>query len=282
MKTLILYVFHQGCENLDVFIKRGLIDSPDMTFVFISNNLEPNLDRWKFIDEHSNVHLYIRQNIGHDFQGWNEVLFLPLKVLDQKIIYSKETELDNSALHTLYDRFVCINSTVSGPYLPLYVQNNWVDCFTSRLSTDVKLVGISANFMGGKFNPHIYSIIRRFYKIDPKDSVHIQSMAFCLDREGLDILIKYRLFYPGKQFPRNKMVLIYTCEIAMSSILRHEQKSLFSFMAGQGLINLKTTQEENDIWNIAMSFPLYEFMFVKANRGIVFPEKDRYLCDRSV
>ena len=96
MKTLILYVFHQDCENLDVFIKRGLIESQNLKFIFICNNLTPNLDTWKFIDNYRNVNLFIRPNIGHDFQGWNEALFLPLSSFKNKIIYSDSIEKNHT------------------------------------------------------------------------------------------------------------------------------------------------------------------------------------------
>jgi hypothetical protein len=171
-----------------------------------------------------------------------------------------------------------VNSTVAGPYLPAYVTNNWVDCFTSRLSDEVKMTGISINFMERAYKTEIGLIIRAYYGIDSYDHTHIQSTVFGLDREGLEILIKYRLFHPQKKFPKEKWTLICSAEIAMSTLLRHENKSLFSYRIGQGLVKSDYTESSGDIWNTPNTIlPLCETMFIKTNTRVpAFLEKTRY------
>lgn len=280
MKTLILYVFHQDCANLDTFIRRGIIGSPDMQFIFICNNTSPNLDKWNFLDDHENVHLFVRPNIGHDFQGWNEALFLPSSSLDQKIIYSNTIQQKSSDhgpfLHTIFDHFVFVNSTVTGPYLPLYVDKNWVDCFTSKFSSEIKMVGISVNFLRGQYNQYISDIIKINYGFDSLDHAHIQSMIFSLDREGIDILFRYGLFREGKNFPKNKWELICSSEIGMSSILRHEKKSLYSFLFNQGLVKHNEVIASDDPWCTPGLHPVCETIFSKVTYMHNPEEQARY------
>ena len=277
-KTLILYVFHEINANVDTFLKRGLINSQDKEFIFIFNNIDanPTTEKWKFLHNYNNMHLFIRPNIGHDFQGWNEALFLPASDLNKKIIYSSNKDTLEPAMHTLFDKFVFVNSTVRGPYVPLYVTSDWVDCFTSKLSTDVKMTGISINFISGVTYESTKSFIKANYGFTPIDHTHIQSMIYSLDREGLDILLKYQLFNSGKQFPRDKWELISSSEIGMSSILRNEKKSLYSYMMTQGLVRYNEVQKNPDIWCIKDFYPLTEMMFVKDNRMNIFPEQSRY------
>lgn len=303
MKTLILYVFHQDCENLQTFIKRGLINSSEKEFVFISNDPNPNFNKWQFLFEHNNVRLFIRPNIGHDFQGVNEGLYLPQSCLNKKLIYASETKnisktfpnindmkddtmiTDNISgedcilgeyLYQLFDKIIIVNSTVTGPYLPLYADKDWADYFTSKLSEDVKMTGISVNFLSGKLDKYIHDIIKKNYGFDSFEHAHIQSMVYSLDVEGINILMKYGLFKKGKQFPRDKWELICSSEIGMTSILRHEHKSVFSYMINQGLIKYNDIRNTGDLWCVKDTYPLCESIFVKVNYCNTFAEKNRY------
>lgn len=294
MRTLILYVFHKLNENVDIFLKRGLLTDPNKQFIFIFNDKEadPKSEKWDFLHKYSNMHLYIRPNVGHDFQGWNEGLFLPASALKQKIIFhpeavhkqalDKETdsisEDEYKPVHSLFDRFICLNSTTMGPYLPRYVTSDWVDCFTSKLSEEVKMTGISVNFISGCHDNYMASVVQKNYGFSPKDHVHVQSMIFGLDREGLDILLRYRLFHKGKKFDsvENKWYLICAAEVAMSSILRHEKKSIYSYMMNQGLVKYDDVRPIPDVWCMHDMYPLCETMFIKINGMNTFPEKTKY------
>ena len=178
-----------------------MIDSASYEFFFICNNLNPDLSKWEFLQSKTNVHLFIRANIGLDFQGWNEALHLPISSLCQKIIHPETVTPDSTQLHSLFDKFVFLNATVYGPYLPLYVDKNWVECFTSKLSDEVKITGISVNFMYGYYNHYISQAIKSAYGFAPNNHAHIQSMAFSLDRQGLDILLNMGSSFQENNFP---------------------------------------------------------------------------------
>lgn len=283
MKTLILYLFHEFTDNVRNFIKRGLVDKSNKEFIFISNGADLNMNDWNFLDLSSSLHLFRRRNKGHDFGGWNETLFLSSDVLDQKIINSESYEHNASMpyLYTLFDNIIFLNSTVDGPYIPDYCPCDWIDCFTSKLSDRILMTGITANFMHD--TPlNLCQLYSELYKIPYRDAVHIQSMAFSLNRLGLDILIKYKLFCPDKIFPIDKWLLICSCEIGMSSLLRHEGYSIYSHMKSQDEIKYNQIGDTDNIWvnkypnRSEFIYPLYELIFVKTTPDIIFPEKVRY------
>src|SRR3989338_4533739 len=335
MRTLILYVFHQECHNLDIFIQRGLFDAPDKEFIFIYNHPqygteELHLERWgPILGRYSNVHLFVRPNLGQDFQGWNDTLFLPTNTLVQKIIHpptppspsQNEITLQNNSdslqndennsdslqndennsdslqndennsdpsslgevgvyLYQCFDKFIFINSTVAGPYLPVYVSGNWADAFTSKLSETVGIVGISVNFVsiGAQSTaPNIsQQLISQMYGIKTHDLSHMQSMAFGLHRSSLETLIHAQLFSPSQIYPVNKHVVIMIGEIAMSVILRQAGYSMFSYLISQGEISPTRQDPTDNLWNDPHPYPLCELMFIKTVPHISFPERIRY------
>lgn len=170
-KTLILYATHEINDNMIFFCRNGYIDDPAYDFVFVFNN--PTI-QVKMYPEKSNVRIMTRENKGMDFGAWTEALF------------SKDPENTDNYLYEKYDYFVFINSTVRGPFFPLYYDENkfmrWPDLFISRLNDQVKLTGTSINLTG--LFPNTYF-------------AHLQSMFMVTDRIGLDIGIKHKIFDPN-------------------------------------------------------------------------------------
>ena len=160
MKTLVLYVFHEYNDNVDFFLKHGIIEREGLDYLMIVNHPTLTIK----IELPKNVRVTNRDNIGYDFGGWSHGLFL-----------------DN--LYLQYDYFVFINSSVRGPFLPSwYPGNNWVELFTRRVDADVKLVGTTVNhawFEKGQWIPHV------------------QSMVMATDKVGLEIGIRHGIFSPS-------------------------------------------------------------------------------------
>lgn len=269
-QTLILYVFHEINDNVRFFVNNALHNNDNTTFLFIINNTNISLDDQIFpkIFSHNNTLVYIRKNIGHDFQGWNSALFLNKFLCASPLIYDDISNINNETdyLYQYYDNFIFINSTVKGPHLPCYATENWPYYFISKLNSDIKLVGISCNSISD-YHPitleYIRSIITEYYNFSPNDYLHVQSMFFCTDKVGLEILFQYKLFAHDKQFPRNKDELIFSSEIAMSSIMRHEKKTLFSFLKNQGTIPYNKDIKCGDVWWSDEQISPYETIFVK-------------------
>lgn len=216
LKTLVIHVSHQSCPQFEVFLRKGLFESDDVTFVLVRNNVDADPSSFfPIIYGFKNVHVLIRDNIGLDFQAWNETLYLSKENLERRII--KEPTKGENPLYKDFDRFIFLNATISGPFLPRYVKDNWVDCFTSPLSSTVKLVGLTINHL--VTYPVSSTSIRDTYGITNPVMSHIQSMIFATDVAGLEVLCNKGLFSPDKVFPSNKVVLIMLHEVAMTSLI---------------------------------------------------------------
>lgn len=289
MKTLVIHVSHANSPQFEFFVKHALFQSDDVTFILVRNDSTASVEYFhSIIAPYTNVHVLIRPNVGCDFQGWNEALFLSVESLQKRIITAGT--VGAPPVYTQYDRFIFANATVSGPYLPSYIKDTWVDCFAAPLSETVKLVGLSVNHITTyKILPGYIKMIEQNYDIEVTNTSHIQSMIFATDMTGLAVLMKKGLFRPTKQFPEDKTILIILHEIALTTLIFDAGFAVFSLIKapGQGLVTreradeIVRTQMNNpaydDLWLIERSnSTLCETMFVKSNRGIVYPEKSRY------
>lgn len=282
MKTLILYQFHEICENLVFFIKNGLFESQDHTFVIVCNGYNMTIkDKiWEELEKYSNVKLMLRKNIGLDFEAWNSVLFLDYNLFKQseRFFFQVDCESTNldQLLYQCYDKFIFLNSTVFGPCLPSYAKGMWPDYFTSNLNETIYLVGVTISCAPKPWD--IITPISKFYNFIPTNSCHIQSMCFGMHKKALDLLITYGLFAKDKDFPKDKIKLIITSEIAMSVILKKEGYSIYSLLVGQGEMKSDNHTFYNHIWWAPRTnLPLIETIFTKTNTGKEYLEKDRYI-----
>ena len=92
-KILVLYVFHIYNERVNHFIKNCIFDDENIDFIIISNNKNNKFE------VPNNVKTLFRENIGYDFGGWSDALLI-------------------NNLYKNYDKFIFVNSSVIGPFLP--------------------------------------------------------------------------------------------------------------------------------------------------------------------
>jgi hypothetical protein len=178
-KTLITFVhFHRErqkvySENLSYFIEFGLVDSEKYHFNFIINSETQGVP----IPKLKNLNIIKGSNSGHDFGAYKESL--------------ASIEIDN------FNKFIFINDTCTGPFLPTYMPENitWIELLTSKLNDRVKMTGPTWNY--------------DIYK-------HIQSFCFALDREGLEILLKNKKFDTDNKC---KERIIRENEVGMSRVI---------------------------------------------------------------
>lgn len=78
-----------------------------------------------------------------------------------------------------YRYFVFVNSSVRGPFMPLYATQHWTSAFTTRLNALVKLVGTTISCQS---TPYV------------SDTPHVQSMVFATDGLGLAVLRRAGVF----------------------------------------------------------------------------------------
>ncbi|EHK96794.1 hypothetical protein M7I_7502 [Glarea lozoyensis 74030] len=76
--------------------------------------------------------------------------------------------LTKNDLYKRYNRFITMNASIRGPFLPYYATGCWSDMYLSRLTEKNKLVGMTLNC---------------------KPVNHVQSMIWAIDRVGLEVLL---------------------------------------------------------------------------------------------
>lgn len=155
-KTIITYVYSESPEsreNLIFFLAHALHAKAD--FVFILNG---ETDAQELIPTKANIKVVKRPNSCYDLGAHAEVL-------------------TKDSLYTQYGKFILLNASVRGPFMPHWADACWSDRFTSKITDEVKLVGIMINCW---------------------PTIHIQSMVWATDRAGMELLL-----YPPKASPRH-------------------------------------------------------------------------------
>ena len=171
-KTLVLYVFHEYNERVEHFINNALFKDDNVDFIFICNNMETKLKLPSYVKV---IH---RENIGYDFGGWSDGLFY-------------------NNIYKNYDYFIFANSSIIGPFLPMYYMGKWTDIYINGLKNNIKLFGSTIN----TYN-------------EPHTTSHVQSYIFCMDREALEYLIKEDIF--SKEYVKTFDDAIWKKEVLMS------------------------------------------------------------------
>jgi lipopolysaccharide biosynthesis protein len=237
MKTLVLYVFHIFNGRVQNFIDKAIFQDEDTDFIVICND--------KTIDFKVPAYVKIlkRDNIGFDFGGWTDALL-------------------TDDLYKSYDRFIFVNSSVLGPFLPDRCSGKWTDIYFAGLKDNIKLFGSTINTCAHYRDPRTYS--------------HVQSYIFAMNRETLDLLISGNIFSKD-HYARTFNEAIKLKEIRMSQIvlanggnigclMKHYRGVDFTFkvqpkvpLLGDIMINVY----RNVVWNE------YDLVFIKGNRGII-------------
>ena len=149
MKTLVLYVFHEYNDLVKKFIDKAIFRDDNIDFMIICNNLTFKIDNLPDYVIYKN-----RENVGFDFGGWSYGLLI-------------------NDFYKNYDNYICINSSIIGPFLPDNFSGKWTDFYINGLKDNVKLFGSTIN---KDFHPHV------------------QTFIFSLNTETLEYLIRWQIF----------------------------------------------------------------------------------------
>lgn len=157
-KTLVMYNYFESDKakrNLKFFLDHGVHEREDTDFLLVSQS-HVCLD----LPTHRNFGIIFRNNTCFDLGAHKEVVM-------QHNLLSR------------YAKFILLNGSVRGPFMPAWSSDCWTDAFTRRLNDTVKLVGPTLNCLDS----------------DENRKPHLQSMILATDRIGLRTLLQhYRCF----------------------------------------------------------------------------------------
>lgn len=178
-------------ENAQYFLKNAIIPKSDLDYYLVINGPSD------FPDEIPNVNVVKRDNIGREFEGWGCIARL-----------------------RKWDRYIFINDTARGPFLPRWSDSHWTDSFLSPLNKlkngkPIKLVGPTENHG----NYHNVTI------------PHIQSYCFGTDSEGLDAILDAGIFDMPADYSAEKIVVNY--EMGLSKCIVDKGWEFYSFLLSQ-------------------------------------------------
>lgn len=234
-KTLVLYVFHIYNKRVENFIKKCIFYDPNIDFIIISNGASINC----YIPEF--VKILVRSNIGVDFGGWSDALL-------------------TNKLYKNYEKFIFINSSVIGPFLPSYYKGKWTDVYIDGLKDNIKLFGSTINTQG-----------------KPKVTPHVQTYVFSLDKEALEYLIEKEIF-STTIYVKNIFEAIHTREIIMSKLIIDNNWNIGCLLPLYKNIDFTFKNKNPEDYNITFKDDImyeqyrnklwneYQLVFIKGNR----------------
>ncbi|KAG9239364.1 hypothetical protein BJ875DRAFT_448537 [Amylocarpus encephaloides] len=261
-RPLVLYAYADGNDenartNLEFFLKHGLHNRAD--FVFILNGETSAKD---LIPQAKNIRYVQRSNDCYDMGAYSEVL-------------------QKDDLYKNYKRFIMLNASIRGPFMPYYAEGCWSDMYLGRVTDQVKLIGMTVNC---------------------SPTLHVQSMILATDITGLEVLLypsdKTLAAYhadPPKTYYQNGRSLpdqvpgmngcfhdwlsAVTAEISLTTLLHRAGYTVDVMMSGfHGVGDGSLEAYENicvDVGDILWQNKYYginihpfETIFIKSNRNI--------------
>ena len=181
-KSLISYVYTEGAinrRNLAFFIEHGLHASSDFVFTFNGNTdaykLLPMYEESPYYKDnvtYPNIEVVRRDNKCFDMGAHGEALLREWE--PETNSWTKMTGRDRGGkkFWERYERFILMNASVRGPFMPIWNRSCWADAFWGLVSKSVKLVAMTYNCHGGG------------------DAGHAQSMVWATDRVGVKLLMQ--------------------------------------------------------------------------------------------
>ena len=255
-RPLIIFAYSESDysrANTLFFIRHGLHAEAD--FIFILNG-ESSIEQ-AIPNNMSNIRVIKRENTCFDLGAMGIVL-----------------KSDNNALVKKYKKFILMNSSIRGPFVPTWGKGCWSDFFLSKVTEKVKLVGIAVNC---------------------KPAKHIQSMIIATDSIGLDILLKgdkanQREFVNEWGFNEYSLVGMSDCaknyadavsaEISLTNLILKANYSIEVLMTAATRRGYYEDCENDSVLHVDKYFGTslhpYETVFTKVSRN----EYDKILISR--
>jgi hypothetical protein len=164
-RPLILYAYFEtenARRNLEFFIAHALHDAAD--FIFILNGETNATD---LLPKTPNIRYLHRANDCYDLGAYAEVLL-------------------KDDLYKKYQRFIMMNASIRGPFLPYYATGCWSDMYLSRITDEVKVRSLCLISPSVSLTIAI-KLVGMSMNCGPVP--HVQAMMWATDRVGLELLL---------------------------------------------------------------------------------------------
>ncbi|OBT98977.2 hypothetical protein VE01_02358 [Pseudogymnoascus verrucosus] len=173
LKFFVDHALHDAADF--IFILNGETDA-DKTIIFADSDVPEDLRDLIPRRDKKNIFVKKRPNTCFDLGAHNEVLNSVLggegwigkdgPIAEPKGMVSAG---DNMLLRNKYKRYILMNASIRGPFVPRWSTQCWTDSYLNRLTDRIKLVGMSYNCHNGEG--------------------HIQSMIWATDHTGLQVML---------------------------------------------------------------------------------------------
>ena len=251
LTPLVLYAYAESetaRDNFKFFLEKGIHGEADFIFIFNGQT-----DAASLVPEHHNIKIVQRENKCFDLGSMGEVL-----------------RKDN--LWKQYKRFITMNASIKGPFLPRYASTAcWTDIFLGRVTDTVKLVGTTVNCQA---------------------SPHVQSMLWATDDIGMGILLDPTLAHSvpqaddwgavhdpvGLSFCHETMAAAVHSELGSTRLITSQGYKVdvlmtaYELSAGDGVEEYCAKGQPEDILYdkkyYGTNIHPYETVFIKTNRDI--------------
>lgn len=279
-KTLITYTYYEddksiNRDNLEFFLKHGLHGKADFVLIFNGET-----EAWKLVPDLPNVKIVRRDNTCYDMGAHAEVL-------------------QRDSLWRKYQRFIMMNGSIRGPFLPSWAEACWSERFLSKITDETKVI---PRTQCGCLSTNVEKLVGMSFNCWP--TPHIASMIWGTDSIGLDLLLHpppdspshndflavFNEHYPnmtqlhGPDYVDQGINKCFAdraeaveAEISAAGIIRHS-----GYMATSLLTKFQidtdflthcnehpgTTDPQGNGYYDGMNYHPYETMFIKTNRGI--------------
>ena len=218
-------------KNFDYFLHHGGVDCQRHDTVLV-------VTEEVYVKYHSVVQAYAAQHCQTNAslkstQTTNQNHFVKL-VIRENVCFDMESvrlvlrgHVDGVNVST-YDYFIYANCGTTGPAPRSADHESWTDAFVQRFDNRVRMVGVSHNCFHGQ--------------------PHIQSIAYALDKQGIQLILKSRAVYDCRLEDKSKGAIINRYEIGMSRYLMTRGHAVRSILRNTTLTNFTGPCEGLDIW----------------------------------
>jgi hypothetical protein len=253
MKTVIIYHYFEKNgtyrDNLTFFIANGIHKDADY-FIIISGECSISLPVIQ------NVKYILTKNWNNDFGGY--------------IKYVKDF------FSSSYDYYIFINSSVRGPFLPNYIDENWSNFFTKNLKDDIHLVGASINIIPRKSRE--LDVYYDHFGYLPSFA-HVQTTAYALTRKAMIYLIDFGFYDVESQLSKKDVISVY--ELGLSSQIIRNGWNISAIIPLYDNIDYRINlyKNENNYFNrgdplfadafLGRTLSPLDIIFVKINRNMI-------------